>query len=196
MSEDHSLQLWEQLASGNEEVVEQVVRAYEHYLRMVVRRQLPQHLRAKFDSIDIVQSVWADVVDGFRDARWQFADEAHLKAFLVRAARNRLIDQGRRQRAMAGNEQAEAGEPMAQVADPQPRPSETCGAEDLWRQMIQSCPPQHREILVLKRDGASLDEIAARTGLHKSSVRRILYQVARQASSPEPPDRGSAGANL
>ena len=31
----------------------------------------------------------------------------------------------------------------------------------------------------MKRGGASLDEIATQTGLHKSSVRRILYDVGR-----------------
>ena len=45
--------------------------------------------------------------------------------------------------------------------------------------MLDVCPPDHYEVLVLNAQGASLDEIAARTGLHKGSVRRILYQVGR-----------------
>jgi DNA-binding IclR family transcriptional regulator len=32
----------------------------------------------------------------------------------------------------------------------------------------------------LTRQGFSLGEIAARTGLHESSVRRILYELARK----------------
>jgi RNA polymerase sigma-70 factor (ECF subfamily) len=174
--------LLEQLAAGDTDAVEQVVRTYEPYLRMVVRRQLPHHLRAKFDSIDIVQSVWADVVDGLQDARWRFEDAAHLRAFLVRAARNRLIDRGRRQQAGAKREETVSDDQIDNLIGSEPRPSETVGAEDLWRQMVQACPPQHRDILVFKRDGASLDEIAVRTGLHKSSVRRILYEVARKVA--------------
>jgi RNA polymerase sigma-70 factor (ECF subfamily) len=180
---DESLdELLASLADGDADAVERVIRAYEPYLRMVVRRQLPDHLRAKFDSIDVVQSVWADVIGGLQEARWSFADAAHLRAFLVRAARNRLIDKGRRQNTAARRETAALSVEVRNVAGRQPRPSEAAGAEDLWRQMVQACPPQHRELLVLKREGASLDEIAARTGLHKSSVRRILYEIARQVA--------------
>jgi RNA polymerase sigma-70 factor (ECF subfamily) len=181
--EDESLnELLASLAKGNADVVERVIRAYEPYLRMIVRRQLPAQLRAKFDSVDIVQSVWADVVGGLQDARWQFSDAAHLRAFLVRAARNRLIDKGRQQQAVGRRETAPYVE-IENVPTAAPRPSETAGAEDLWRQMVQACPPQHRELLVLKREGATLDEIAARTGLHKSSVRRILYEIARKVAA-------------
>ncbi len=183
MNDEPLDQLLTQLAAGDPDAVEQVIRTYEPYLRMVVRRQLPQNLRAKFDSIDIVQSVWADVVDGLQDARWQFEDAAHLRAFLVRAARNRLIDRGRKQKTAAQREHAASDDEIENIAAAGPRPSETVGAEELWRQMVQACLPQHREILVLKREGASLDEIAARTGLHKSSIRRILYELARKVAA-------------
>ncbi len=53
---------------------------------MVVRRMLPAQLRSKFDSHDVVQSVWADLLHGFRESGWRFADAAHLKAFLVNRA--------------------------------------------------------------------------------------------------------------
>ena len=44
-----------------------------------VRRHLPDPLRAKFDSSDIVQSVWVSLLEDFRQGRWHFADEAHLR---------------------------------------------------------------------------------------------------------------------
>jgi DNA-binding IclR family transcriptional regulator len=49
--------------------------------------------------------------------------------------------------------------------------------------MLAICPPAHRKVLELKRDGFSLDEVSERTGLHKSSVRRILYNLARQLAA-------------
>jgi hypothetical protein len=36
----------------------------------------------------------------------------------------------------------------------------------------------------MRREGASMAEIAARTGLHEGSVRRILYNVARKVTRP------------
>src|SRR4029077_3994688 len=84
------------LCSGDSSAAEQVFIEYEPYLRMVVRRMLPAQLRSKFDSHDVVQSVWADLLHGFRDAGWRFADTAHLKAFLVKVTRNRFLDRVRR----------------------------------------------------------------------------------------------------
>jgi RNA polymerase sigma-70 factor (ECF subfamily) len=50
--------------------------------------------------------------------------------------------------------------------------------------MLQSCSPAHREILRLKHQGLPLAQIAMRTGLHEGSVRRILYDLARQLAIP------------
>ena len=50
--------------------------------------------------------------------------------------------------------------------------------------MLEECSPAHREILVLKRQGLLLTEIAARTGMHEGSIRRILYDLARRLAVP------------
>jgi DNA-directed RNA polymerase specialized sigma24 family protein len=52
-------------------------------------------------------------------------------------------------------------------------------AEELWEQMLALCPPAHQNLLRLKRAGVPLAEIAARTGLHPGSVRRILRNLAK-----------------
>ena len=62
---------------------------------------------------------------------------------------------------------------------------------ELWEQLLALCPPAHHELLNLKRQGLSLAEIAARTGLHESSVRRILYDVARRLAAQQSADSSS-----
>src|SRR5438105_2763124 len=134
--------LLEKLCSGDAAAAEQVFLAYEPYLRKVVRRQLPPRLRAKLDSIDVVQSVWADVLQGFRNAGWRFADAAHLRAFLVKVTRHRFIDRVRQHNAAVQREKSLA------VIDPEklpparePRPSEAPGGvpqvKKLAEQMIE-----------------------------------------------------------
>ena len=59
--------------------------------------------------------------------------------------------------------------------------------------MLALCSPAHHELLRLKRQGLRLAEIAARTGLHESSVRRILYDLARRYA--ERPAAGRPGAH-
>ncbi len=173
--------LLERLSGGDPAAAEEVFRSYEPYLRMVVRRQLPAWLRPKFDSLDVVQSVWADLLEGFRAGGWRFTDTAHLTAFLVKVTQNRFVDRLRQQqraaddRALLDKEQA--------LAEPAPRPSETAQAEDLWQQMLALCPPGQQEVLRLRRDGCRIDEIAERTGMHASSVRRILYDLAKRLAA-------------
>jgi RNA polymerase sigma-70 factor (ECF subfamily) len=53
--------------------------------------------------------------------------------------------------------------------------------------MLASCPPQYHDLLRLKRQGLTLDAIAARTGLHEGSVRRIIRQLARTLAFPAGP---------
>ena len=175
-----------QLCSGDTAAAEQVFLAYEPYLRKAVRRQLPAPLRAKFDSADILQSVWADVLHGFREAGWRFIDADHLRGFLFVATRNRLIDRIRQhQKAMDREEPVGEGDRTQVLPSPQPRPSEVAQADDLWQRILAQCPPEHHPILEFKRQGYSLAEIGQRTGLHPDSVRRILRTLARQLAFAE-----------
>jgi RNA polymerase sigma-70 factor (ECF subfamily) len=181
MSADPLDALLEQLCQGDAEAAEHVFLAYEPYLRMVVRRMLPASLHSKFDSVDVVQSVWADLLQGFRDSGWRFRDTAHLRAFLIKVTKNRFLNKIREHGAAGRHEQAlEESELAGLTPTRDPSPSAEAQAAELWEQLLALCPPQHRELLRLKRDGHSLDEIAASSGLHPSSVRRILYDLARQ----------------
>jgi RNA polymerase sigma-70 factor (ECF subfamily) len=176
--------LLDKLTSGDAAAAEQVFLAYEPYLRMVVRRLLPARLRSKFDSVDVVQSVWADVLHGFRESGWRFTNTDQLRAFLVKVTRNRFIDRVRRHRRAVEHEQSlDAMEVEPAGGGGEPRPSEVAQADELWEQMLALCPPAHHELLRLKRQGYPLAEIAARTGLHQSSVRRILYDLARRLAA-------------
>jgi RNA polymerase sigma-70 factor (ECF subfamily) len=157
---------------------------------LVVRRKLPEGLRNKFDSLDIVQSVWVDLLQGFRESGWRFKDADHLTAFLVRLTRNRLVDRLRQQHHALERERPLARlDPEAAGPSPRPRPSEVAQAGELWARMLDLCPPAHRELLQLRRSGLTLTAIAERTGLHEGSVRRILYDLARQLALKEPANR-------
>lgn len=178
--------LLDRLGTGDMQAAEQIMRDYEPYLRMVVRRYLPNRLRGKFDSLDVVQSVWVHALRGLGEARWQFTEKAELQALLVTITRRRLISRYRHHRADIEREQPAAD--LASLPAPQqPRPSEVAQAEELWSKMLALCPAEHHELLKLRRQGLLLEEIAARTGMHEGSVRRILRQLARQLACQEQP---------
>ncbi|HZZ29217.1 MAG TPA: RNA polymerase sigma factor [Pirellulales bacterium] len=171
------------LNAADEFAMRQMFIAFEPYMRMVVHRHIAGSLRAKFDSADIVQSVWADFVDGLQHAKWTFQTLDQLRAFLFKMTRNRFIDRLRKHRESLRREVALPQDNIdGLAADRCPRVSENFYADELWQQMVQACPPAHYELLQLKRQGATIAEIAQRTQLHEGSVRRILYDIARRVA--------------
>lgn len=176
---DLSGALLERLNRGDDAAIEQAFQIFETYLRVAVRRCLSPRLRAKFDSVDIVQSIWVDVLQGLRRRRWHFADAAHLRAFLLKATRNRLLNWAEHHRVCPedamGNDVHQHPAPASE-----PEPSQLAQAHELWQRMLAVCPPGHRELLRLKREGCTASQIAERTGLHSSSVHRIMYDLMRR----------------
>jgi RNA polymerase sigma factor (sigma-70 family) len=177
-----------QLSSGDADAARQVFLTYEPYLRLVVRRRLTPTLRVRFDSIDVVQSVWADLLAGFQAGRWQFMTPQQLRAFLVKVTHNRLIDRVRQQQTSLRLEQRiDAGE-LRELAAAQPTQiGAQLEADEVWQRLLALCPERHRGILELRRRGLPLAEVAAQTGLHEGSVRRILYDLAARLAAGDVP---------
>jgi RNA polymerase sigma-70 factor (ECF subfamily) len=176
--------LLERLTKGELDAAEEVYLTFKPVLRVMVRRRLTPRLRAKFDSMDVVQSAWSDILRGFRDEGWHFSDRQHLRAYLARVTYNHFVSLCRQHGPMMQHEQPFVGDEQTGLPhSAQPRPSELAQAEELWEQLVGLCPPAHHELLRLKRQGLRLAEIANRTGMHPSSVRRILYGLARRLAA-------------
>ena len=180
MTDEPSDELLDRLARGEIAAAADLYAAYTPYLRAVVRRQLSERFRAEFDSIDVVQSVWVHVVRRLGESGLLATDIDHLKAILATIARRRVIDRVRRHSRNTESERpsVEALAELPQTAEN--RPSEAVQADDVWLRLLKNCPPEHHEILRLRREGLPLAEVAARTGLHEGSVRRILRQLSRE----------------
>lgn len=184
--------LLERLNRGDPAAAERAFVEYEPYLRKVVRRLLPAALRSKFDSVDIVQSVYGDVLAAFRDGGMRFGSVARLRAFLVTATRNRFIDRLRQHERASRREVRLSDAPAAILPlSPRPRPSQAAVAAELWDRLLALCPPEHHQLLRLRRRGATAQEIAAETGMHEGSVRRILRDLAVRLACSEGPITGA-----
>lgn len=183
--------LLEKFASDDRAVTEEVMRLFEPFLLRVVRRHLTPAQRAKFDAADVVQSVWLHLLQSSRADRSDL-DADRLRGFLARVAHNRRIDHVRRLRAALRYERPlPEGEGGDALWGRDAEPHEQLQADELWARMLDLCPPEHRAVLLLKRDGARTTEIAARTGLHEGSVRRILRELSRKLGGVRESDEPS-----
>ncbi len=175
--------LFEKIRTGDFQAAEQVFVNYEAQLRLIVRRQLSRRLRAKFDSVDVVQSVWRRVLQDFRNNGCNLDGAEHLRNFLVQVTRNCLTDRLRHFRPALEREQPVEGAALT-PALLQPRPSEIAQGNELWESLLANCPAKYHELLRLKRQGLTIDAIAARIGMHEGSIRRIIRQLARKLAFP------------
>src|SRR3954447_16661489 len=110
--------LIEGLNRGDERAIQRTFLAYEPYLRMIVRRRLGSPLRVRMDSEDIVQSIWSDLLPGFRRGGWKFLNAASLRSFLVRATQNRLTDRLRQHGQGLARERVVASETLQSLPEP------------------------------------------------------------------------------
>ncbi|MFO0965947.1 MAG: sigma-70 family RNA polymerase sigma factor [Gemmataceae bacterium] len=181
MTEESLESLLDQFASGDSGAAKRLFAACEPYLREVVRRRLPHWLRPRFDSMDIVQSVWADVLRGQRGGTWRFEDLGRFEAFLAHVARCRLTDKCRKHQDALERERGLEQVPTSEAPGcPLPPALEELEADELFERMLQVCAPEHQELLRLKRQFLSMEELTARTGFHPGSIRRILRNLARK----------------
>jgi RNA polymerase sigma factor (sigma-70 family) len=180
--------LLEQLWQGNIEVLGELFAVYESYLRAIVRSQLSDNLRSKFDSVDVVQSVWVQLLRRMGEDGCRVNDKNHLRALLVTIARRRLVSRARQCWRFNNADLPLDDEAWESIFDTQQAlPSETAQANDLWAKMLSLTPPDHHKVLILKREGLPLQEIATKTGLHEGSVRRILRRLSRELALQEEP---------
>jgi RNA polymerase sigma-70 factor (ECF subfamily) len=188
-----SLDRWiARLNEGDVLAVDRVFLAYEPYLRIAVRRRLSPRLRSKVDSGDVVQSVFADLVCGVREGGWHFAGRAQLEAFLRKLAWRRLADRYQKHGRALDREHPLDDAPSHSLADlAQSRPSQEAQGRECWEGILRACLPAHHEIVRLRMQGHRMGEIAARTGMHEGSVRRILYELARRLSIARRPARAN-----
>lgn len=180
-------ELLDQLGRGEVAAVGELFAVYESYLRAVVRSRLSDRLRAEFDSVDVVQSVWVQVLRRLGRDGWQVNDANHLRALLTTIARRRLVSRARKCSPATDVERPDPEEWDAVPDDRNDSPGEVAQASDLWARILELVPPNHHPILLLRREGLPLAEIAARTGLHEGSVRRILRKLSRELALLEKP---------
>lgn len=177
-------ELMQRVRDGCPEATKQLVSEYGPHILSVVRRRLHQRLRARFDSFDFVQDVWASFFTS-PPPRQEFAQPEDLIAYLVKMARNKVVNEFRqnvqtqkrnlnREHSLDGSAAHEA----ACLIGPDPTPSQVFLAEERWQELLAAQPKHYQQILDLRRQGMSPSDIAKAVGMNERTVRRVLAKFA------------------
>ncbi len=172
--------------AGDETAIREFLSRFEPEVRMMVRGRLPRMLRTQFDSMDFVQAVWQSFFADLRSSSRQFENVHHLRGFLAGVARNKVYEEHRRltrtkKHALAREQSlyVRRGSREVELAliSPEPTPSQAVQASDRLAQLVARCSPLEAQIITLRHQEMTFDEIARRTGVSERSVRRIIDEA-------------------
>lgn len=197
--------LLEQVQSGSQQATRQLIEHYAPTIVRAVRRRLNKAIRAKFDSADFVQAVWASF---FATAQQllRFNRPEELVGYLTAMAQNKVIDENRRRlqtdkhnvnRERSLNDSSEQTE--VSLAGSQPSPSQLAIANELWDRLVNGLPVSYQRVLELRRFGNTHRQIAQQLGMNERTVRRVLRKILerrcheRRGSPPRDEERGHPG---
>jgi RNA polymerase sigma factor (sigma-70 family) len=178
--------LMERIRGGSQDAVRELLARYGDSLLRVIRRRLRKPLRGQFDSADFVQAVWASFFAApLQD--YQFDSPEALMAFLTNLAANKVCDAARRavqtqKRDLRRVHSLDGSAAVAalSLAAPTPTPSQVVLAKEQWDRLLQGQPAHRRAILLLLRQGHSVQEVARELGVNERTVRRVVDLASRR----------------
>jgi RNA polymerase sigma factor (sigma-70 family) len=185
--DDEFARLLHRIKDGSEEAMLELVENYGAHLFRVVRRRLNRAIRPKFDSGDFVQAVWASFFEN-RAQCVDFASPKELIAFLAQIAHNKVIDENRRRlllKARNVNREVPLDDSDAEktVVSPAPTASEVVYADERLHQLTTAQSIRSRQVVELRRHGATYREIAAVLGVEQRTVQRVLERLEREVAT-------------
>lgn len=189
MSDDvtQSLELMRRAQDGDDDALNRLIERYYGRVRPIVRARLSRRLRARVDSGDILQQVFATMFRTYD--RFEVKDEASLIGWLARIAERKIHDE--LDRHSAGKRSTNREVNLDGPAESSPRidvpaggrtPSEELQAHDDQERLdecLAELPELYRELILL-RDyaGMSWDQVAEETERPSAAAARMMHAQA------------------
>lgn len=166
--------------NGSELAAKILVERYQPHVLSVIRRKMHRDMRQKFDSQDFVQAVWVSFFRN-RGTLLEASDPGQLIGYLAAMARNKLLDETRRrlntQKRDIRREQQLHPEINDAGARSDDTPSQVAMANEAWARLIGGASERDRKIVVLRRNGERIDDIAEQLGVSSRTIRRVLTKL-------------------
>jgi RNA polymerase sigma factor (sigma-70 family) len=178
MAETHAefAELLEKARTGDEAALARLVEQYEPKVRVVARVLLGRALRPYLDSTDVVQSVHRSLLVGLRAGKFDLSEPSRLVALAVTMLRRKVARHWRhlqkQQRLSLGDAPAGApADPLDARSGPAPDPAAEAAFHDAAGKLYEQLTEPEQQMLDLRLQGFTTDEIAERLGLHPVALR-------------------------
>jgi RNA polymerase sigma-70 factor (ECF subfamily) len=174
--------LFERARRGDNVAWEQIFAECSPKLIRAIRRRLGGPMRSLYDSTDFVNDVFKSLVA--KSDRFEFADLEALKAHLIQSAQRKIMDEYRRQHRQKRDRSRERplspGGPEDGGFEPagsEPTPSQYAQAREMQTMLLSGSDAQGVQVLEMKSQHYSNEEVAAQTGLHLRAIQRFLKKI-------------------
>jgi len=195
-SERPFAELMERLKGGDPAAAREVFDRYARRLVGLAAARLPEILRPRVDADDVVQSVFKSffvrqAAGRFVLANWD-ALWAVLTVLTVRKCGHKiehhlaLRRDARRDKSAAADSQASGAD--FDPASPEPTPAEAVLLAETLEQALSGLKETHREIVLRRLQGCTIEEVSNQLGCSERTVHRVLEQVRERLAGPEARD--------
>jgi RNA polymerase sigma-70 factor (ECF subfamily) len=201
-SEDRWGRLIDGLRRGDPAVVREFWEQYGAMLHRVADRHLAEGMRRRVGPEDVVQSVCRTFFRRAQGNQFQLEDSEQLWRLLCAITLTKIREQTRyhlRQKRGLAQEQhaAPADDSSAagfDLAAPGPSPAEAAEFADQFEQLLGSLDEEERQILDLKLQDCTHEEVAQRLGCSERTVRRVVKRLQSRLSRTFDVAEGEAGS--
>lgn len=155
---------------------------HERFVRRLLAlasSRLDPALSSKLDPADVVQSAFRTFFRRAAEGQFEFGDWESLWALLARItvrkvghSRARLCSEKRNIRRESSDEHQ-----MSEIIERGPGPEEIAMLEETLQSLLDGLTPEQQEMIFLKLQHCTNDEISQRTGRTERTIRRVLERV-------------------
>jgi RNA polymerase sigma factor (sigma-70 family) len=176
--------LLRELQAGSQEAAHELAATYRDHVLRCVRRTLRRKMRQQYDSLDLAQLVWASVLIA-PDRLAEIHSPEQFVRFLAGVARNKVAQEGRRMQALKNDMSRQVRiDDSCDIAGPQPisrdpTPSAAAICQERYEQLVDRPTERDRQIVELRSEGHTFDEIAGRLNIDERTARKVIGRLKR-----------------
>ena len=175
--------------SGNEAAARELFDRYSDNLMALARRRISQRLAGRLDPEDVVQSVFRTFFQHAKEGDFTINDQNDLGKLLVRITVHKTLRKVAYHKAAKRNPSLEMGQTKEtqqaweELLDNEPTPDEAVMFLDQFEDFLGQLRPVERQILELRLQGYSNDDISARLNIYDRKIRRALERIREVAEA-------------
>ncbi len=186
-------QLVSDAMAGSNEAIQHLAQQYTPHIIRAVRSTLSQRLRSKLDSQDFAQSLWASLFIRHTDLA-RLTSPIQFISFLRQSARHKVIDKTRHYCTQKNNlareerltdhtsrrNQTASKARQCALRAREPSPSTVAGLKDAWARILLNCSDRDRQILELRLQGYTFDDISDKLQINQATARRAIKTLVSE----------------